>query len=199
MNTYRCGHEQSPENTTPKGRCRTCRRTDQRAAAVTETGRARRRRADRKYKDAGKELVVFRKRKYGATPEDIARLLEQQRGPDGVARCPFCGEPVTEKDALDHAWGQVGADALRGIAHRTVCNPAFGRTDEELDARALRLLRYAGKRKKLRARRACPTLRKDNQHGQHQSSRGGAAARTDDGRDAQTDRTEARREDLQRQ
>lgn len=153
--TFKCGHERTPENTTPKGQCRTCRQADQRRAIVAPAGRAPRRRADRKYKGAGKELVVFRKRKYGATQEDVDRLMNQQRDENGIARCPFCGEEVTERDALDHAHGQYGPDALRGIAHRSVCNPAFGRTDEELSERAHRLMTYAGKRRQVLVHRAC--------------------------------------------
>jgi len=56
-----------------------------------------------------------RKARYGASPEDVARLLAAQTGPDGIARCPLTLMEVTAKSALDHAHGEYGPDALRGI------------------------------------------------------------------------------------
>jgi hypothetical protein len=155
----KCGHDRTSENTTPKGECRTCRQAAQRTAIVSEKGRARRRRADQTYKNSGKERDALRRRLYGAEPGDVAALLDSQRDANGVARCPLCGGEVTEKDALDHAHGLHGADSHRGVAHRAQCNPALGRTDQDLYDRARRLSKYAGRRRQKLIKNECTKVR----------------------------------------
>jgi hypothetical protein len=99
-----------------------------------------------------------RKARYGASPEDVERLLREQTGPDGVARCPLTLMPVTAKSSLDHAHGQKGPDALRGILRPHV-NGVVGGSDEELFQFTYRVGRYARKRSGLLVRRACSRQR----------------------------------------
>jgi hypothetical protein len=89
------------------------------------------------------------------TAADIARLREQQGNV-----CPLTGIPLDQIKTpnVDHDWSDVanGAEALRGIIHPRV-NPALGRTDADLFDFHQRLGAYAGKRYRLRLRRACAT------------------------------------------
>jgi hypothetical protein len=170
--TFRCGHPKSPENTKPNGKCRMCQQAHDREYATTSKGRARRRRADAAYKQTPKrraadaeynakperklkQLTAARRRKYGASDEDVKRLLDAQRDEAGVARCPVCGGEVNERDALDHAHGLHGPESHRGIAHSTWCNPTLGKTDTDLFDRAQNIVRYAGRRRQYLTRRAC--------------------------------------------
>ncbi len=111
---------------------------------------ANRRATDSKYR---------RKALYGASPEDVERLLAVQTGEDGVARCPLTLMPVTAKSALDHAHGEHGPDALRGILRPHV-NGVIGGTDGELFGFAERVGKYAAKRRGVLIRRACSTTRR---------------------------------------
>jgi len=112
---------------------------------------ANRRATDSKYR---------RKALYGASPEDVARLLAAQTGEDGVARCPLTLMPVTNRSALDHAHGQHGPDALRGILRPHV-NGVIGGTDAELFDFAGRVSKYASRRRGVLIRRACSKTRRE--------------------------------------
>jgi hypothetical protein len=99
--------------------------------------------------------------KYGATPEDVARLLREQTGPDGVARCPISGAVVTEKSALDHAWDMRAPDTWRGIVKHQV-NAVLPNTDDGLHQFAQNLVVYSNRRQRLKLSRVCaaPSKRK---------------------------------------
>lgn len=78
-----------------------------------ETERARR--SDPANKAKVREYC--RKRVYGLTPEALRTLLESQG-----YRCPICGEPVGERDHVDHCH-ETGV--VRGVLHGR-CNSGIG-------------------------------------------------------------------------
>ena len=86
-----------------------------------------------------------RRRRYGATPDDVQRLIVEQDG-----RC-FCGRRVDQGSALDHEWE---TRELRGV----LCpshNAVIGRTDAELMKFANGVSKYAGQRQRVLVKRAC--------------------------------------------
>ena len=95
-----------------------------------------------------------RRRKYGASPADVATLIESQN-----ARCPICGKRVDHTDALDHAHGEHGADALRGVLCKKD-NSAIGGSDEELFMYAQNVSAYATKRRGVLLWRQCVVWRR---------------------------------------
>ena len=129
--------------------------SDRRAAdhkySVSDKGRERRRRADAAY--AHKR----RARKYGVEPHHVDALLQQQTGPDGVARCPLTGKPLDSKAALDHAHDMVGVDSLRGLVDRQT-NTILPNDDAGLARFASNLLAYSGKRQRLHQSLKCSSL-----------------------------------------
>ena len=83
------------------------------------------------------DALGARRRKYGASANDVQRLIESQDG-----KC-FCGKRVDHSDALDHEWETRD---LRGVLC-PVHNSVIGRTDAELFAFAHGVGQYASRRR----------------------------------------------------
>jgi hypothetical protein len=129
-------------------------RRDRRRKRCSRCGRRRARPGRTKCSPCAKALKVTdsrgaRRRKYGASPADVAALIESQNG-----RCPICGKWVDHTDALDHAHGEHGPDALRGVLCKKD-NAAIGGSDEELFVYAQNIGAYASKRHRVLIRREC--------------------------------------------
>jgi hypothetical protein len=116
------------------------------AYSISERGRARRRKADKRY------AARRRARKYGLDASDVHALLARQGGV-----CPITGIDITgAKGALDHSHDPdlEPADAARGIINRQL-NSALPNTDEGLVTFVGNLMRYAGQRVRLRVYLRC--------------------------------------------
>jgi len=129
--------------------------------STSSAGRARRRRADQKHgakADArSKKNASRRKRAYGLTPEDVQKMLQEQN-----YTCPLTERPVDERSAVDHAWDVAPPYAVRGIIHPGV-NPWIGRTDADLAKFTINVMKYNGKRVRLRLFLGCgATPKKSN-------------------------------------
>jgi hypothetical protein len=96
------------------------------------------------------DALGARRRKYGASADDVQRLINNQDG-----KC-FCGKPVDHSGALDHEWETRD---LRGVlcpAHNSV----IGRTDVELFAFAHGVGQYASRRRLVLLHRRCVEMSK---------------------------------------
>jgi hypothetical protein len=92
-----------------------------------------------------------RRRRYGASPADLQRLIAEQDG-----KC-FCGRCVDDRSALDHEWE---TNDLRGVLCPTPCNSAIGRTDAELFRFAHGVGQYASRRRLVLLHRRCVAMSK---------------------------------------
>jgi hypothetical protein len=96
------------------------------------------------------DALGARRRKYGASANDVQRLIESQDG-----KC-FCGKRVAHSDALDHEWETRD---LRGV----LCpshNSVIGRTDADLFAFARGIGQYASRRRMVLIHRHCVAMSK---------------------------------------
>jgi hypothetical protein len=96
------------------------------------------------------DALGARRRKYGASADDVQRLINNQDG-----KC-FCGKPVDHSGALDHEWKTRD---LRGV----LCPPhnsVIGRTDAELFAFAHGVGQYASQRRLVLIHRRCVEMSK---------------------------------------
>jgi hypothetical protein len=81
-------------------------------------------------------------------------LIESQGG-----RCPICSKRVDHTDAVDHAHGEHGAAALRGVLCKKD-NSAIGGSDDELFTYAHNVSAYATKRRGVLLWRQCAAWRR---------------------------------------
>jgi Recombination endonuclease VII len=93
------------------------------------------------------DSIGARRRRYGATPADLQKLIEGQGG-----RCPICGRCVDDRSALDH---EHQTKELRGVLCPHPCNSAIGKTDEALFRFEEGVRRYASHRRGVLTLRAC--------------------------------------------
>jgi Recombination endonuclease VII len=93
------------------------------------------------------DSIGARRRRYGATPADVHKLIESQGG-----RCTICGRRVDNRSALDH---EHRTRELRGVLCPHPCNSAIGKTDEALFRFEQGVMRYASQRRRVLTFRAC--------------------------------------------
>jgi Recombination endonuclease VII len=93
------------------------------------------------------DAIGARRRRYGAAPSDVQKLIENQDG-----RCPICGRCVDDRSALDH---EHRTKELRGVLCPHPCNSAIGKTDAALFRFAQGVTRYASQRRRVLTLRVC--------------------------------------------
>lgn len=93
------------------------------------------------------DAIGARRRRYGASPSDVEKLIAGQGG-----RCPICGRRVDDRSALDH---EHRTKELRGVLCLHPCNSAIGKTDEALFRFAEGVTQYASQRRRVLTVRSC--------------------------------------------